>query len=192
MTRHDAQRWQARHLAGGERDPGPPEPWLVRQASRLPRGPLLDAAAGRGRNALWLARRGHEVHALDIAPAAIEAIERRGGGEGLTIATRLADLDSPSALAGLPRMAGLVVIRYRPSRAQWQALARLLAPGGLVFLCSFGTAEGALGRINPAFCIDADAIGDALGPDFTLLDGTSFEEDGRQLEGQVWEKAAGR
>jgi hypothetical protein len=52
----DLDRWEARwrERAGAI---GRPEPFLVEQPALLSDGPLLDVAAGDGRNALWLAGR---------------------------------------------------------------------------------------------------------------------------------------
>lgn len=52
-------------------------------------GPILDVGAGTGRVALDLARRGHEVVALDHDAALLDALELRAGG--LPVSTRVAD-----------------------------------------------------------------------------------------------------
>ncbi|HEX6621776.1 MAG TPA: class I SAM-dependent methyltransferase, partial [Solirubrobacteraceae bacterium] len=51
--------------------------------------PVLDVGAGTGRVALDLARRGHEVVALDRDPALLEALVDRGAG--LTVSAVAAD-----------------------------------------------------------------------------------------------------
>lgn len=62
-------------------DIGAPQPVVVawEEAGRF-RGHVLDAGCGTGDNALFLASRGHQVTAVDIAPTAIEAARARGGG----------------------------------------------------------------------------------------------------------------
>lgn len=47
-------------------------------------GPILDLGAGTGRVALHLARRGHEVVALDLDPVLLDELARRGDGLALT------------------------------------------------------------------------------------------------------------
>lgn len=61
-------------------DIGAPQPVVVawETAGRF-RGHVLDAGCGTGDNALFLASRGHQVTAVDIAPAAIESARARGG-----------------------------------------------------------------------------------------------------------------
>jgi SAM-dependent methyltransferase len=44
---------------------------------------VLELGAGQGRDTLYLARRGFQVHALDYAVEGIEVIEAKGGTEGL-------------------------------------------------------------------------------------------------------------
>ncbi len=59
-------------------------------------GRALDLACGAGRNAIYLAKQGYEVDALDIAEAALMALtaEARREEVGLLINSRLIDLDS--------------------------------------------------------------------------------------------------
>src|ERR1039458_10615835 len=50
--------WDDRHRG---QPPGEAEPFLAAMLARIPRGVALDVAAGRGRNALALARAGMQV-----------------------------------------------------------------------------------------------------------------------------------
>jgi SAM-dependent methyltransferase len=52
-------------------------------------GPILDVGAGTGRVAIDLARRGHEVVALDVSPELLAALRERAGD--LPIETAVAD-----------------------------------------------------------------------------------------------------
>ena len=54
--------WDERHRG---KPAGEAEPFLVEMLARIPRGVALDVAAGRGRNALALARAGMQVVAVD-------------------------------------------------------------------------------------------------------------------------------
>src|SRR5688572_3777330 len=75
---------------------------IARQAEALDRliadalgaGPqqVLDCAAGIGTQALGLARLGHQVHASDLSPAAIERLRREAAMRGLAIESSVADL----------------------------------------------------------------------------------------------------
>ena len=98
--------WDQRHLAadlerrGRERALTFPEPssLVERIALGLPPGRALDLACGRGRDSLWLARRGWSVTAVDGSPAAIEIVRRDAAalglaGPGAGIGARVADLE---------------------------------------------------------------------------------------------------
>jgi tellurite methyltransferase len=67
-----------------------PAPLLVEAAQMLPPGHALDLACGPGRNALYLARLGWQVTAVDSSPAAIGLLTERA--RGLAIHAQVADL----------------------------------------------------------------------------------------------------
>jgi len=67
-----------------------PAPLLVEVADMLPPGQALDLACGPGRHALYLARLGWQVTAVDSSPAAIGMLIERAGG--LAIHAQVADL----------------------------------------------------------------------------------------------------
>ncbi|MBB95701.1 MAG: SAM-dependent methyltransferase [Rhodobacteraceae bacterium] len=57
-----------------------PEPDVIAWAGDLaPGARILDLGAGVGRHALWLARNGFDVVALDAAPEGLAEIDRQGG-----------------------------------------------------------------------------------------------------------------
>jgi len=68
-----------------------PAPLLVEVADVLPPGCALDLACGHGRNALYLARLGWKVTAVDSSQVAIGLLRRRAAG--LEIDARAADLE---------------------------------------------------------------------------------------------------
>ena len=49
--------------------------------------PVLDIGAGQGRNTIFLARQGLEVHAIDPSKVAVETIEQVASDEGLKVLT---------------------------------------------------------------------------------------------------------
>lgn len=186
MSATDLERWEQRWRQEGPL--GAPEPFLVRHVADLPESPVLVAPAGAGRNALWLAGQGRAVTAVDVAPSAIARLERAAGERGLSVATRVADLDEPDALAGLGSFAALVVIRFRPSPAQWPRLVAVLRPGGRMLLCSFGPEQHRRHGFPLAFCLDRAQVERELGRGLRLLAWESFAEAGAFLEGSLWER----
>jgi SAM-dependent methyltransferase len=189
MSAADLERWERRWRARAEAPPGAPEPVMAAQASALAAGPVLDAAAGDGRNALFLAARGLPVTALDIAPAALARLARAALERGLEVATRLADLDGLEALQGLGPFQSLLVIRYHPTPSQWDRLIAVLAPGGRLLLCSFGLDQHRRHGFPRAFCLVRDELEAMLGDRLALSSWESFAQDDEHLEGSLWQKA---
>jgi tellurite methyltransferase len=77
------------HLADADLTPSP---LLVEVAELLPPGRALDLACGTGRHALYLARLGWRVTAVDASSVAIAKLRQRAGA--LAIDARVADLEA--------------------------------------------------------------------------------------------------
>ncbi len=101
MSEQDRVKWDERHreASGGDG----PSPFVSSLDELLPRhGKALDVAAGTGRHALWLARRGLSVTAVDISPIALEVVARDAQAAGLqaTCTTLALDLEREALPAG--------------------------------------------------------------------------------------------
>ena len=53
---------------------------------------VLDVGCGQGRDALFIARRGHFVTAVDISPSGIGDLQKDAATEGLAIEAKVADI----------------------------------------------------------------------------------------------------
>jgi SAM-dependent methyltransferase len=133
VSAEDRERWDRQYAAAGTADPAPPA--LLRDAEDLlgPGGRALDVACGRGAVAVWLARRGFAVDAVDVSAVALRAgaelADRHGVGDRITWWAHDLDAGLP---AGLADGYDLVVCqRFRDPRL-YPELARRLAPGGLL------------------------------------------------------------
>jgi SAM-dependent methyltransferase len=108
---------------------------LWRELADSEGSPILDVGAGTGRVTLDLARRGHEVVALDLSAELLDALRDRG--EGLHVTTVTADardfaIDRRFPLVIVP-MQTLQLLGGAEGRARFLARAREhLAAGGLV------------------------------------------------------------
>ena len=60
-----------------------PNPYLIQEVSDLTPGTALDAGCGAGAEAIWLAARGWQVTAADIASAALDRAAERAAASGL-------------------------------------------------------------------------------------------------------------
>lgn len=123
-------------------DPTLPLParFLLEQEHRLPKGTVLDLAAGYGRNALYLASRGYVVEAVDRDPEALEALATAARRRNLpNLTTRRLDLEPEGAAPpdlGRERYDGVIVFFYL-HRPLFPALLQALKPGGLLLYETF-------------------------------------------------------
>jgi SAM-dependent methyltransferase len=85
----DAEGWNERYRASELVWSAGPNQFVEAELSDLPPGRALDLAAGEGRNAIWLARRGWQVTAVDFAQAGLD--KGRVLGVGLDITWVCAD-----------------------------------------------------------------------------------------------------
>ena len=127
MSDTDRRRWDARHAAAEDVVPLPPDVLRGREDLVPTVGRALDVACGRGAVALWLARCGLIVDAVDVSPVGLAAGARRAAD--LPVRWIRHDLD-----AGLPDPGpyDVVVVQRFRSPTLYPALAAALAPGGLL------------------------------------------------------------
>lgn len=89
QTRWD-ERFREEEYAFGKRA----NPFLKRHIVTLRKGKALDLAAGEGRNAVFLARHGFDVDAIDISEVGLRKAQRLAKEMGVKVHTLLADLDT--------------------------------------------------------------------------------------------------
>jgi tellurite methyltransferase len=129
--RADRVKWETRYQAGDRPHDGPPSAIVQRWAPVLRPGRALDVATGFGRNAIYLARAGYRVDAVDIAPTCLAEAARRARRAGVRVRWIEADLDTfpvPEARYDL------VVNAFFLNRRLMPALQRAVRPGGVVIV----------------------------------------------------------
>jgi SAM-dependent methyltransferase len=84
--------WEARYAAEEYVFGVAPNDFLRERVDELPAGRALCLAEGEGRNAVFLAERGYEVHAVDLAAAGADKTRRLAADRGVTVNTVVADL----------------------------------------------------------------------------------------------------
>jgi len=93
IMKSDQKRWDKRfrkkEFALGKE----PNPFLKKHIHLLPKGKILDMAAGEGRNAVFLAQKGFEVDAVDISEKGLKKARKLAREKGVKINTFLVDLD---------------------------------------------------------------------------------------------------
>ncbi len=106
---------------------------VAEQAAGMNPGRALDLACGTGRNALWLAKRGWQVAAIDGAPSAIENLKEQVEVAGLPIDARTADLTDPNFYIELEAW-DLILVSYYLDRKLFGAIKDGLKPGGMAIV----------------------------------------------------------
>lgn len=127
----------------------PPSAWVRRFAASLaPGASVLDLACGLGRHAIWLARRGQAVLAVDRDAACAAALTGEPGVRFLQ-----ADLEgAPWPFEG--RGFDCIVVTQYLHRPLLPAIVAALAPGGLLIYETFAQGNERYGRpSNPAFLL---------------------------------------
>ncbi len=123
--------WDARYAAGDRKHDVEPLPLLAAWVPRVPPGRALDVAAGLGRHALFLARCGWIVDAVDISFEGLKVLHRRAEEANLRINLIQADLDQFVCRAA---SYDLVVQTFFLKRRLLPRLQRWVRPGGLLYI----------------------------------------------------------
>jgi Methyltransferase domain len=135
-----AAAWDERYRSRPSLWSGNPNPCLVRETTDLTPGTALEAGAGEGADAIWLAGRGWRVVALDHSIVALERAAAHAMDRGPAIADRIEwrQADLTSWQPGAERF-DLVSVHYLhlPAAARAAAfggLATAVAPGGMLLI----------------------------------------------------------
>jgi SAM-dependent methyltransferase len=158
----DRERWDARWAEAGDHSRPGPE-WLRELGEDWPvSGRALDVAAGAGRVALWLAREGLDVLAVDVSPVGLARARRFAGEAGLALRTAEIDL-TRDALP--PGPFDLVTCFDYLQRDLFPELARRLAPRGLL-ACEIATTRNLERHAHPSrrYLLEPGEIVDLVAP----------------------------
>lgn len=168
----DAKAWDERYAASELVWSVGPNQFVEAECADLPPGRALDLAAGEGRNAIWLARRGWEVTAADFSQVALDKGRTLAGD--VDVAWVCADATAWSETGAYD----LVVIAYLqlPAAERREAVRRgfaALRPGGTFLLVGHDTsnlAEGTGGPQDPRVLMTAeDVLADLAGEEVEVV-----------------------
>jgi len=170
-----ASEWDARYSEHDAMWSGRPNGRLVAEAAALVPGRALDVGCGEGADAIWLARRGWIVTAIDISDVALARARVAAESAGAAVEWICGD----ALRATLPaRSFDLVSMQYPalPKAAGEAAVARLLAtvrPGGLLLAVyhdlDHDHREHMKERgVDPADYVGVDDLLRLFGEDFTV------------------------
>lgn len=170
----DAEAWNARYAGSDLVWTREPNLFVARELVGVTPGTAVDLAAGEGRNAIWLARQGWRVTAVDFAQAGLDKGAALAGDLPITWVCA----DATTWTAALP--VGLVVVTYLQLEPEARAAAvahawRSLALGGTLLWVahdSTNLTDGTGGPSDPAVLMTAeDVLGDldAAGAEYAVV-----------------------
>lgn len=100
-------------------------------------GKILDLACGDGRNAIYLARLGYEVLAIDFCEEALSRLNYFIKNESLKIESKLIDLSKDDVLASLYKFDGIIINHYRLNPKLYSNLMNHVNKGGILWVNGF-------------------------------------------------------
>ena len=150
--------WEALYRERGQRWSGLPNPRLVEVAGDLPPGSALDLGCGEGGDALWLARHGWSVTAVDVSPTALGRLNARAEAEGTVDRIDAVHVDLAAALPDPPERGwNLVSAQFfqspidLPRTAILRRAAGDIGKGGILVVVDHGAAPEQSGHQDAVF-----------------------------------------
>jgi SAM-dependent methyltransferase len=168
----DAAEWDERYRAADQIWSGEPNGALVAEAVALEPGRALDVGCGEGADAVWLARRGWQVTALDVSQVAIHRAQRHARDAGVQVEwvpTGLVEAALPAGRFDLVS-AQYPVLRKTPDAVAERILLDLVVPGGtlLVVHHDIGPEHPHEAGFDPAMYVFPADVAAVLGDGWTV------------------------
>jgi SAM-dependent methyltransferase len=180
---HTQAFWDARFEGEAYRFGEAPNAFLARQAGRLSPGmSVLAVGDGEGRNGVWLAEQGLDVHSLDISPRAVDKARRLAARRGLSIRAEVTDLlhwQWPPAVYD-----AVVAVFVQFAGPAWQdrlfaGMKSTVRPGGLIILEGYRPEQiafGTGGPPDPTYMYTHDLLQAAFA-DFEMLELAAYDAE---------------
>ncbi|QFG20815.1 bifunctional 2-polyprenyl-6-hydroxyphenol methylase/3-demethylubiquinol 3-O-methyltransferase UbiG [Actinomadura sp. WMMB 499] len=142
MSNETEEFWEEHYRARDRVWSGNPNPVMVGVVEALDPGTALDLGCGEGADAVWLARRGWRVTAVDVSAVALERAAAHAAEAGVDVEFQRHDLGH-----GFPKGSfDLVSAQFLQSPLDWpraeilRSAAAAVAPGGLLLIVEHGAA----------------------------------------------------
>lgn len=169
-----AERWDAMYRSRDQVFSGSPNQVLVAEAVDLPPGRALDVGCGEGADALWLARRGWLVTAVDVSGIALQRAAAASADVRGRVAWTRADLTAAPPPAGPYDLVSVhyFPLRRRPGHAELHGLLDAVAPGGTLLFATHALSDLAPRQeadFDPADYYQPADIAQLLAPSWKVL-----------------------
>jgi SAM-dependent methyltransferase len=179
------QMWEERYAESDRIWSGRPNARLVEIVTELPHGRALDLGCGEGGDTAWLAQRGWQVVAVDIAHTALRRAAELAGD----LADRI-DFQQHDLTATFPEgLFDLVSAHFLHSPVGWdrntllRRAAAAVAPGGTLLVVDHGEAPPWAERIHDHVFPSASEVVDGMALDPAQWDRVRVGAAERQGEG---------
>lgn len=190
MSQSDQDKWNARYREGAYATRKHPSAllteWLPQLKLRQTPLRAIDVACGTGRNAIYLARRGWQVDAVDISAVALDQLAKTATADSLPITCIQVDLEDAAGRAAdlftADRYDLAIMFRYT-NLPLIDKLKGILKAGGYLIVEEHLVAEAdVVGPRNPQYRVAPGVIRDAAaGLDIIAYrEGTVTDPDGRR------------
>ena len=130
--------WNARYSTDAYIFGTAPNVFLASQKDLIRPGMrALAIADGEGRNGVWLAEQGVQVHAIDVSPPALEKARNLAAERGVTLETELVDVLNWTWPEAAYDLVAAIFIQFAPPPERdriIEGIRRTLKPGGVLIL----------------------------------------------------------
>jgi 2-polyprenyl-3-methyl-5-hydroxy-6-metoxy-1,4-benzoquinol methylase len=130
--------WNARYSTDAYIFGTAPNVFLASQKDLIRPGMrALAIADGEGRNGVWLAEQGVQVHAIDVSPPALEKARKLAAERGVTLETEPVDVLNWAWPEAAYDLVVAIFIQFAPPPERdriIEGICRTLKPGGLLIL----------------------------------------------------------
>ncbi|MCW2645806.1 MAG: NAD(P)/FAD-dependent oxidoreductase [Pseudonocardiales bacterium] len=164
--------WDERYRSRAQNWSGNPNPVLVAEVADLVPGTALEAGAGEGADALWLASRGWHVTGVELSTTALERAAAQADRLGLQIRWQHLDLTRQPANGTYDLVSAFFL--HLPAKARltlWAHLAGAVAPGGTLLVVGHDFSDSVTTMPRPGLTEmgwTADQVADSLGAGWTI------------------------
>jgi ubiquinone/menaquinone biosynthesis C-methylase UbiE len=157
--------WNARYSTDDYIFGTAPNVFLASQAALIRPGmQALAIADGEGRNGVWLAERGAQVHAIDVSRVALGKARKLAAARGVTLEFEQADVLNWTWPEAIYDLVAAIFIQFVPPPERDRIIAgirRTLKPGGVLIMQGYTPKQieyGTGGPSNPANLYTADLL----------------------------------
>lgn len=121
-------------------------------------GDALDLACGRAGNAIFLARKGFDVDAMDISPVVLKQVQAFANQQNLSINCIERDVEAQGLID--KKKYDVIVVSYFLNRDLFPQLINALKPNGLLYYQTWSqlSTDNTKGPSNPAFRLESGEL----------------------------------